>query len=165
MNKTALLKRLFNDYTRKFIKKIALAIFFSLLVAISTSSIAWLLDPAIEKIFIQKDQSLLIIIPFLIIIAFATKGVSLYIAKIVMINVGEDVKKKLQFDMLNTLISADTQSIDEKHTGKFISNLTYDVMHITSLLSHGILNLFKDSLTLVGLLAVMFFQNWKLSQF
>ena len=65
--------------------------------------------------------------------------------------------------MLNTLISADTQSIDEKHTGKFISNLTYDVMHITSLLSNGILNLFKDSLTLIGLLAVMFFQNWKLS--
>ena len=108
MNKTALLKRLFNDYTRKFIKKIALAIFFSLLVAISTSSIAWLLDPAIEKIFIQKDQSLLIIIPFLIIIAFTTKGVSLYIAKVIMINVGEDVKKKLQFDMLTTLISADT---------------------------------------------------------
>ena len=163
MNKTTTLKRLFNDYTRKFIKKIALAVFFSLLVAISTSSIAWLLDPAIEKIFIQKDQSLLIIIPFLIIIAFATKGVSLYIAKILMINVGEDVKKKLQFDMLNTLISADTQSIDEKHTGKFISNLTYDVMHITSLLSNGILNLFKDSLTLIGLLTVMFFQNWKLS--
>ena len=80
-----------------------------------------------------------------------------------MINVGEDIKKKLQFDMLNTLISADTQSIDEKHTGKFISNLTYDVMHITNLLSHGILNLFKDSLTLIGLLTVMFLQNWKLS--
>ena len=163
MNKMTTLKRLFNDYTRRFIKKIALAVFFSLLVAASTSSIAWLLDPAIEKIFIQKDQSLLIIIPFLIIIAFSTKGVSLYIAKVIMINVGEDIKKKLQFDMLNTLISADTQSIDEKHTGKFISNLTYDVMHITSLLSHGILNLFKDSLTLIGLLGVMFFQNWKLS--
>ena len=80
-----------------------------------------------------------------------------------MINVGEDIKKKLQLDMLNTLISADTQSIDEKHSGKFISNLTYDVMHITNLLSNGILNLFKDSLTLIGLLTVMFFQNWKLS--
>ena len=81
-----------------------------------------------------------------------------------MINVGEDIKKKLQFDMLNTLISADTQSIDEKHTGKFISNLTYDVMHILQIfLSNGILNLFKDSLTLIGLLTVMFLQNWKLS--
>ena len=163
MEKSATLKRLFNEYTKKYIKKIAIAVFFSLLVAASTSSIAWLLDPAIEKIFIQKDQSLLIIIPFLIIIAFTTKGVSLYLAKVIMINVGEDIKKKLQFDMLNTLISADTQSIDEKHTGKFISNLTYDVMHITNLLSHGILNLFKDSLTLIGLLTVMFLQNWKLS--
>ncbi|MDC2980070.1 ABC transporter ATP-binding protein/permease [Candidatus Pelagibacter sp.] len=163
MEKTATLKRLFNEYTKKYIKKIAIAVFFSLLVAASTSSIAWLLDPAIDKIFIQKDQSLLIIIPFLIIIAFTTKGVSLYLAKVIMINVGEDIKKKLQFDMLNTLISADTQSIDEKHTGKFISNLTYDVLHITNLLSNGILNLFKDSLTLIGLLTVMFLQNWKLS--
>tara|TARA_B100000963_G_scaffold94651_1_gene81541 strand:- start:1073 stop:2809 length:1737 start_codon:yes stop_codon:yes gene_type:complete len=163
MDKSATLKRLFNEYTKKYIKKIAIAVFFSLLVAASTSSIAWLLDPAIDKIFIQKDQSLLMIIPFLIIIAFTTKGVSLYLAKVIMINVGEDIKKKLQFDMLETLISADTQSIDEKHTGKFISNLTYDVMHITNLLSHGILNLFKDSLTLIGLLTVMFLQNWKLS--
>ncbi len=163
MEKSATLKRLFNEYTKKYIKKIVIAVFFSLLVAASTSSIAWLLDPAIDKIFIQKDQSLLIIIPFLIIIAFTTKGVSLYLARIIMINVGEDIKKKLQFDMLNTLISADTQSIDDKHTGKFISNLTYDVLHITNLLSNGILNLFKDSLTLIGLLTVMFLQNWKLS--
>ena len=163
MNKTITLKRLYREYTKKFLNKIFIAVFFSLLVAGSTSSIAWLLDPAIEKIFIQKDQTLLMIIPILIIIAFTTKGVSLYLAKVIMINVGEDIKKKLQFDMLNTLISADTQSIDEKHSGKFISNLTYDVMHITNLLSHGILNLFKDSLTLIGLLTVMFLQNWKLS--
>jgi subfamily B ATP-binding cassette protein MsbA len=65
--------------------------------------------------------------------------------------------------MLSTLINADTQAIDEKHSGKFISNLTYDVMHITNFLSNGILNLFKDSLTLIGLLTVMFLQNWKLS--
>jgi len=163
MNKTITLKRLYREYTKKYIRQIFIAVFFSLLVAASTSSIAWLLDPAIEKIFIQKDQSLLMIIPILIIIAFTTKGVSLYLAKITMINVGEEIKKQLQFNMLNTLISADTQSIDEKHSGKFISNLTYDVMHITNLLSHGILNLFKDSLTLIGLLTVMFLQNWKLS--
>ncbi len=163
MNKTFVLKRLYREYTKKFLKKIFIAVFFSLLVAVSTSSIAWLLDPAIDKIFIQKDQSLLLIIPVLIIIAFTMKGVSLYLAKVIMINVAEDIKKKLQFDMLNTLIIADTQSIDEKHSGKFISNITYDVLHITNLLSNGILNLFKDSLTLIGLLTVMFLQNWKLS--
>ncbi len=163
MDSTKILKRLYKDYTKKFVKQIFLAIFFSLLVAGSTSAIAWLLDPAIDRIFIQKDQSLLILIPLLIILAFATKGVSLYLAKIMMINVAEEIKKKLQIDMLSTLINADTQSIDEKHSGKFISNLTYDVLNITNLLSNGILNLFKDSLTLIGLLTVMFLQNWKLS--
>jgi len=163
MNKTIIFKRLYKDYSKKFIKKIILSGIFSILVAGSTSAIAWLLDPAIKKIFIEKDQTLILLIPFLIILAFSVKGVSLYVAKVLMIDVAEEVKKKLQSDMLNNLIKADTQMIDKKHSGKFISNLTYDVQHITNLLSNGILNLFKDSLTLIGLLTVMFIQNWKLS--
>ena len=163
MERSKIYQRLYQDYSKKFLDKIILSAFFSILVAASTSSIAWLLDPAIKKIFIDKDKALIILIPAMIILAFSIKGVSLYIAKVLMINVAEEIKKKLQADMLNNLIIADTQLIDEKHSGKFISNLTYDVQHITNLLSNGILNLFKDSLTLFGLLAVMFYQNWKLS--
>ena len=163
MKKAEILKRLYKDYTKKYLNKIILSSIFSIIVAGSTSAIAWLLDPAIKKIFLEKDQSLLLLIPFLIILAFSAKGISLYVAKVLMIQVGEEVKKKLQFDMLRSLISADTQFIDQKHSGKFISNLTYDVQHITNLLSTAILNLVKDSLTLVGLLIVMFFQNWKLA--
>ena len=163
MKKTEIFKRLYKDYSKKYLDKIIYSGFFSILVAGSTSAIAWLLDPAIEKIFIEKNQSLLFIIPFFIIIAFSMKGISLYLAKSLMIIVAEEIKKKLQFDMLKSLINADTQSIDKKHSGKFISNLTYDVQHITNLLSTAILNLFKDSLTLIGLLIVMFLQNWKLA--
>ena len=163
MDKTTIYKRLYKDYSKKYLNKIIISAFFSILVAGSTSAIAWLLDPAIEKIFIQKDQSLLILIPLMIVFAFATKGLSLYYAKATMIGVGESIKKKLQYDMVDTLIGTDTQIIDKKHSGKFISNLTYDVTHITNLLSNAILTLFKDSLTLIGLLFVMFFQNWKLA--
>ena len=163
MNKINIYKRLYKDYSKKYLNKIIISAFFSILVAGSTSAIAWLLDPAIEKIFIQKDQSLLILIPLMIIFAFTTKGLSLYYAKATMIGVGESIKKKLQYDMVDTLIGTDTQIIDKKHSGKFISNLTYDVTHITNLLSNAILTLFKDSLTLIGLLFVMFFQNWKLA--
>ena len=120
MKKIDTFKRLYKDYTKKHLNKIILSAFFSILVAVSTSSIAWLLDPAIKKIFIDKDQTLIFIIPLLIIIAFATKGISLYIAKVMMINVGEEVKKKLQYDMLRSLIKADTQFIENKHSGKFI---------------------------------------------
>jgi subfamily B ATP-binding cassette protein MsbA len=163
MKKIDIYKRLYKDYTKKFLDKIILSALLSILVAGSTSAIAWLLDPAIKKLFIEKEQSLIILIPLMIIIAFTTKGLSLYFAKLAMITVGEEIKKKLQFDMLNTLIKTDTQIIDKKHSGKFISNLTYDVNHITNLLSTAILNLFKDSLTLIGLLFVMFLQNWKLA--
>jgi subfamily B ATP-binding cassette protein MsbA len=163
MKKTDIFKRLFFEYTKKHLKKIFLSVFFALLVAGSTSTIAYLLDPAIKKIFIEKDQTLIIAIPIFIILAFTTKGLSLYWAKIIMIGVSEEVRKDLQCAMLDNLISADTQLIDSKHTGKFISFLTNDVSHITNLISTAVLNLFKDSLTLIGLLTVMFFQNWKLS--
>ncbi len=163
MKKSEIYKRLYKDYTKKYLDKIILSAFLSILVAGSTSAIAWLLDPAIKKIFIEKDQSLIVIIPLMIILAFTTKGLSLYFAKTTMISVGEEIKRKLQFDMVSSLIKTDTQIIDRKHSGKFISNLTYDVTHITNLLSNAILTLFKDSLTLIGLLVVMFMQNWKLA--
>ena len=163
MNNSGIYKRLYKDYSKKYINKILISVLFGVLVAASTSAIAWLLDPAIKKIFVEKDQTLIIIIPLLIVIAFCTKGFSLYFAKAIMIRVGEEIKKTLQAQMVQSLIQADTQLIDKKHSGKFISNLTYDVTHITTLLSTAILNLFKDSLTLIGLLFVMFFQNWELS--
>ena len=163
MTSIEILKRLYKDYTKKFLNKIFLAVFFSILVAASTSATAWLLDPAIDKIFLNRDQSLLLIIPFFIIIAFATKGISLYLAKTLMINVAEEVKKKIQIDMLSSFIKADTEYIENKHTGKYISNLNFDVNQITMMLSTSFLNFFKDGLTLIGLLTVMFYQNWRLS--
>jgi subfamily B ATP-binding cassette protein MsbA len=163
MKNSEIYKRLYEGYSKKFINQILLSAFFAVLVAASTSAIAWLLDPAIKKIFVEKDQSLIFIIPLAIMAAFTVKGIALYLAKVIMIGVAEEIKKMLQSQMIKSLICADTQLIDQKHSGKFISNLTYDVSHITTLLSTAVLNLFKDSLTLIGLLFVMFFQNWKLS--
>ena len=163
MSNLEILKRLYKDYTKKFRHKILLSIFFTLLVAASTSAIAYLLDPAIKKLFVEKNQTLLLIIPLFIVLSFTLKGTSLYLARTTMISVAEDIKAIIQSDMSRSLIKADTDFIDEKHTGKFISNLTYDVTLITNLVSTVILNLFKDSLTLMGLLSVMFYQNWKLA--
>ena len=163
MSKVNTVKRLYNSYTRKYLKNILIAFIFSIILAGSTSSVAYLLDPAIEKLFIEQNQSLILIIPFLIILAFTIKGVSLYLARVIMISVSEEVKKDIQKDIFSSLLKADTQIVDDKHSGKFIANLTNDVTMITNLLSTVVLNLFKDTLTLVGLLSVMFYQNWKLS--
>ena len=163
MTSAQILKRLYNDYTKKYLKNILYSVFFTLLLAGSTSSIAYLLDPAIKQLFIEQKQTLIYIIPGLIIIAFAIKGASLYLAKVIMIGVAEDVRKDIQEDMFMSLIKADTELLDNKHSGKFITNLTNDVGMITNLVSTAILNFFKDSLTLIGLMSVMFYQNWKLS--
>jgi len=157
------LKRLYEDYTSPYLKNIIIAALLSVIVASCTSAIAWLLDPAIKKIFIEKDKSLILIIPVAIIFAFAAKAASLYFAKLLMINVAEEIKKDLQANMLDSFISADTEFIDNKHTGKYISNLNFDVTQITRMLSDAYLSIVKDGFTLIGLLTVMFIQNWKLS--
>ena len=163
MNTKTIISRIYSDYIKKFIYKIILAGIFSILVAGSTSATAWLLDPAIEKIFLEKDKTLIFLIPLAIIAAFSTKGIALYNARIIMIKVSEEVKKMIQVNMLNSFISADTETIENKHTGKYISNLNFDVDQITRMLAEAFLSIFKDGLTLFGLMLVMFFQNWKLS--
>ena len=163
MSDIEILKRLYIEYTSKYLKKIIIAAFFSLLLAISTSSVAYLLDPAIDELFINKDQKLIYIIPLLIVLAFAVKGLSLFIANVLMISVSEEVRRDVQVDMFASLIKEDTKVVDNKHSGEFLTNLTNDVSMITNLISTVILNLVKDSLTLIGLMSVMFYQNWKLS--
>ena len=158
-----ILKRLYNDYTQKYVKKILVSIFFTLLLAGSTSSVAYLLDPAIKQLFIEQKKHLILVIPGLIILAFVIKAASLYIAKVIMIGVSVDVTRDIQVDLFSSILKSDTKLIENKHSGKFISNLSNDVGMITNLVSTVILNFFKDSLTLIGLLSVMFYQNWKLS--
>ena len=165
MSNKEILKKLYNQYTKKFVPKILFSIFFSLLVAGSTSAIAWLLDPAIKKIFIEKDQTLILLIPAAIVLAFTTKGLSLYIAKTTLIKVGQEVTKILQLQLMKSIIKADAEIVDKKHSGKFISHLTFDISMMTNLISVVILNIAKDSLTLIGLIGVMFYQNWRLAVF
>jgi len=160
-----ILKRLYDGYTKKYVKKIFLSVFFTLLLAGSTSSVAYLLDPAIKQLFIEQKKNLILVIPFLIFLAFAIKGISLYCAKVIMIGVSVDVTKDIQVDAFTSLLNSDTKLIENKHSGKFISNLNNDIGMLTNLVSTVILNFFKDSLTLIGLLCVMFYQNWKLSLF
>ena len=158
-----IIKRLYKDYTKKYLKQILLSLVFTIILAGSTSSVAYLLDPAIKQLFIDQNENMMVLIPGLIVLAFAAKGTSLYLAKFIMIRVSESVRRDMQVDMFKSLISADTKLIDNKHSGKFITNLTNDIGMITTLLSVAILNIFKDSFTLIGLLGVMFYQNWKLA--
>jgi len=160
-----ILSRLYKFYIKEHFYKLILALFLSFGVAGGTASIAWLLDPAIKKIFIEQDNTLLILIPLAIVAAFSVKGLSLYFARQITIKVGNAICKKLQVEMSGSILKSDTHTIESKHSGKYISHFLYDVASIQNLVSQGLLNLIKDSLTLIVLISLMFYQNWKLASF
>jgi subfamily B ATP-binding cassette protein MsbA len=160
-----ILKRLYREYVKTHLNKILLSLFLSLIVAASTSATAWLLDPAVKKIFIEKDKTLSLIIPILIVLVFSSKGISLYLARINIIKVGGLISGELQKKISNTIIYSDIQTLDNRHSGKYISNINFDCGAVSNLVSTAVLNLMKDSFSLVGLVGLMFYQNWKLASF
>jgi len=160
-----IVKRLYREYTKKYLGRIIVALTLSVVVAGSTSAIAWLLDPAVKKIFIDQDKTFAIFIPILVVFAFAGKGISLYFARLIVIVLGNRIKQALQNKMTDNILLSDSQTIESKHTGKYISTFLYDVNMVQELVSTGILNIMKDSLTLITLICLMFYQNWKLAIF
>ena len=162
---TIILKRLFKEYIRKHLKKLFLALFLSILVAISTSSIAWLLDPAVKKIFVEKDRTLAWLIPLAIIFAFSAKGLTLYFARIITIRVSQEISGEIQKKISENILFSDIKTLDSRHSGKYISNVMFDSHQVQQLVGVGVLNLMKDSFTTVALVSLMFYQNWKLALF
>mgnify|MGYP001329580825 FL=1 len=160
-----ILQRLFKEYVKKHLKKILIALVLSIIVAGSTSGIAWLLDPAVKKIFIEQNKVFAWSIPFLIVVAFTSKGLSLYFARINIIRVGEEVAGALQKNVARNILTSDIQTLDNRHSGKYISNVMYDTHHVQNLVSNGVLNLMKDSFSVIALVSLMFYQNWKLALF
>ena len=160
-----IVKRLYREYVKKYLGRIFVAIFISVIVAGSTSAIAWLLDPAVKKIFIEKDTTLAWLIPILIVLAFSTKGLSLYFARMNIIRVGQEVAGEIQKQVANNILVSDIQTLDNRHSGKYISNIMFDAHQIQNLVSTGVLNLMKDTFSVIALVSLMFYQNWKLALF
>jgi len=159
------LLRVFNSYVRKHLYKLIISLFLSLVVAGSTGAIAWLLDPAVKKIFIDQDTTMMLLIPIAITLSFTTKGASLYTARTILIKISNNVVRTMQTQLASCILKSDINTIESKHSGKYIAHFFYDVGQVSQLVGSGILNLMKDSLTLVVLVSLMFFQNWKLALF
>ena len=160
-----ILLRLFNYYVRKHFFKLFIALILSFGVAGGTAAIAWLLDPAVKKIFIEQDKTMILLIPIAIVASFTIKGLSLYFARTITIRVGSEICKTLQVEMASKILKSDTHTIESKHSGKYISHFLYDVNLVQNLVASGVLNLMKDTLTLIVLISLMFYQNWKLACF
>ena len=165
MTNSEIFKRLIKTKVNKYFKRLVFALILSVIVALSTAATAWLLDPAIKKIFLDKDLTMLYLIPIAIVIAFSAKGISLFLARATTIKVGLDISRDLQQEMAETILKSDVHTIEDKHSAKFISNFIFDTQLMRELVSTALLNMMKDTLTLTFLICLMFYQNWRLAIF
>ena len=160
-----ILLRLFNSYVKKHFYKLVISLFLSLVVAGSTGAIAWLLDPAVKKIFIDQDTTMMLLIPIAIALSFTMKGASLYTARTILIKISNNVVKTMQTQLASCILRSYINTIESKHSGKYLAHFFYDVGQVGQLVGSGVLNLMKDSLTLIVLVSLMFYQNWNLALF
>jgi subfamily B ATP-binding cassette protein MsbA len=163
MNKLDLIKRIFRTQAKRYLAQFIIIFLFIIISALATSAVAWLLDPAIKKIFIEKNRTLLVIIPALIILAFATKSISTYIIRIKTIKISFNIIKNIQILMADKILKSDTSFIISKHSGKFISNFTNDTQILLNVINGIAITSVKEFVTLIALLGLMFYQNWQLS--
>ena len=117
-----ILLRLYNNYVKKHFNKLVLALLLSLVVAGATATIAWLLDPAIKKIFIDHDKTMMLLIPIAIALTFSVKGGSLYFARTILIRISNEVVKNMQTELASCILKSDINTIESKHSGKYLAH-------------------------------------------
>ena len=163
MDKIDLIKRIFKTQVRRYLSQILIIFLFILVSAGATAGVAWLLDPAIKKIFVEKNTKLLFIIPALIVFAFMLKSIATYIIRVKTIKISYSVIKNIQILMADKILKSDTAFIISKHSGKFISNFTNDTGVLLGVINGIAISAVKEFFTLIALLSLMFYQNWRLS--
>ncbi len=163
MTKFELIKRIFKTQIKKYIPELSITFIFIILTSLTTAATAWLLDPAIKEIFINKNTNMLYLIPIAIIITFILKAFSIYGTRIITIKVGIKIIKNIQTLMAQKFLLSDIAHITKKHSGKYLSNFTNDTTILFTVLTGVVVTLFKETFTLLALVGLMFYHDWQLS--
>ncbi|MDA7688596.1 ABC transporter ATP-binding protein/permease [Pelagibacteraceae bacterium] len=158
-----ILSRLFRDSVKPYSLKLSSSFFFMIITALTTGLTAWILDPAIKMIFLDKNTQMLTIIPIAIIITLLIKGISTYWQTAILTDVGQRIIADTQVKMFSKITYSDLAWIQKNHSGKIISNFLYDVTLLQDSVSNSLANGVRDILTLICLIAVMYYQDWRLA--
>jgi len=155
----------YSKYYKDYKKKFFYAFIGMILVAIASSATAYLIKPVLDKIFIEHNEQMLYILPFLIILAYFAKGVGSFIESYFISYIGLDIIRRIRDEVLEHILKLDLQFYFKYHTGELISRLVNDIERIRSAVSWQLATLIKETLTAIGLLAVVIYQSPKLAFF
>jgi subfamily B ATP-binding cassette protein MsbA len=163
MTKLELVNRIFKTQVKKYIPELSITFIFIILTSLTTTATAWLLDPAIKEIFENKNSQMLYLIPLAIIFTFILKAFSIYGTRIITLKIGIKIITSIQILMAKKFLLSDISHITKKHSGKYLSNFTNDTKILFDTLVGVVVTLVKETLTLIGLLSLMFYHDWQLS--
>jgi subfamily B ATP-binding cassette protein MsbA len=159
----ALIGRLLRDYLGRQKLNLAFAIVCMAGGAAMTALLAWLLDPAIRYVFLEKRTDMVLLIPVAIVAAVTVRA-ALNFGETALTNMlGQRIVADTQRDMVRSLIGFDLQRLNLVHSGQFISNFLYDATLLRDAVTKGIAGLAKELLSLIFLASVMIYQDWRLS--
>ncbi len=158
-----ILSRIFENYVKKHSRKLIISIICMIIVSATTALNAWMMQPVLDDIFIDKNESLILIIPLAILLIAVVKGISSYIQSVLMSFVGYRLVADLQRDMFGSLIKCDISFFSKTNSGTLISRFLADVGALSRGVHNVIINIIKDFFTLFFLIGVLFYHDWKLA--
>ena len=158
-----ILSRIFENYVKKHSRKLIISIICMIIVSATTALNAWMMQPVLDDIFIDKNESLILIIPLAILLIAVVKGISSYIQSVLMSFVGYRLVADLQSDMFGSLIKCDISFFSKTNSGTLISRFLADVGALSRGVHNVIINIIKDFFTLFFLIGVLFYHDWKLA--
>ena len=163
MTKLELINRIFRTQVKKYIPELSITFVFIILTSLTTAGTAWLLDPAIKEIFENKNKQMLYLIPLAIVFTFILKAFSIYGTRIITLKIGIKIITNIQVLMAKKFLLSDISHITKKHSAKYLSNFTNDTKILFDVLIGVVVTFFKETLTLIALLCLMFYHDWQLS--
>ncbi len=150
-------------YYKDYIPKFILAFIGIILVAGGTSGTAYIMKPLLDDIFINKDQEMLALLPWMVIALYSAKGFGRYIQAYYISYIGQDIIRKIRDKLFTHILHMDLEFFNSKHGGELISRITNDINRIQSAVSNNIAALIQESLTIVALIGMVIYQSPELA--
>ena len=158
-----LVKRLFNDYVRSYKFYIAMAVICMVFAAATTAANAWIMQPVLDDVFLDKNKDMLMILPIAVLIIAIVKGFSEFGQSVLMLLVGQRTIGDIQKDMYASLMKADLSFFHNNPSGNLVARFISDVNRLRHSVTTALTGIAKDTLTLIFLVALMFYRDWELA--
>jgi subfamily B ATP-binding cassette protein MsbA len=156
-------RRLFGDHVRPHLGTILIAVSAMIVAAVATAANAWLMEPVLDKVFLEKRTDLLWLIPGAVVLAALVKSAATYMQAAIMNRVGQRIIADIQNQLFAHLMAADLQFFHDNPAGRLISRFTTDVQMLRGAVTLATTGLVKDAVTALCLVALLFWQDWQLA--